>query len=159
MPGIHHEIMLDRLETVCLKNGLRTWRNVASHKGRDTGYIDLLVSDESGNLLLIEYETDSPKRVFGDVLKRRDMGEDVVLWIVCPTERLARRCRKMLRSLDVDPSEPIKVLTFCAAMQRLKHLVSFCSLVVGHKLGNENKKPKTILRLKGRVLCPAYYLL
>jgi len=148
MPGIHHETSLDRLEAPCLKNGLRTWRNAASRKGRGTGLIDLLVSDELGNLLLIEYEADSPKRVSSDVQKRRDLGEDAILWIVCPTERLACRIRRRLRSLEIEAGE-LKltyVFTFFAALQRLENNVPFCSQVEGeNKKGRKHnsKPPKT----------------
>lgn len=139
MPGIFHETSLDRLEAPCLRSRLRTKRHAASRKGRGTGLVDLLVSDECGNLLLIEYETDSPKRVIGDVQKRRQMGEDAILWIVCPTERLARRIRKKLGKLGIDSEELklIRVFTFFTALKQLENNFPFCSPVVG---GNKKER-------------------
>lgn len=136
MSGIFHETLLDRLEAACLRSGLRTRRQAPSRKGRATGYIDLLVwSDDSEEMLVVEVEMDSPKRVAGDVQKRRDMGDHAILWIVTPTQRLSRLIQKRLNSLESDEGEPILVLPFFTALQRIENKNPFCSPVVG-----ENKK-------------------
>ena len=144
MTGIFHETLIDRLETACLKSRLRTRRQAPSRKGRTTGYIDLLVwSDESEEMLVVEVEMDSPKRVAGDVQKRRDMGDHATLWIVTPTQKLARLIQKRLGSLEIDDGEPILVLPFFTALQRIENRNLFCSPVVGGNKKEQKQKSKT----------------
>jgi len=138
MPGIFHETLIDRLEAACLKSGLQTKRQAPSRSGRATGYIDLLAwSNETEEMLVIEVEMDSPKRVIGDVQKRRDLGEHAILLLVTPTQRLTKLIQKRLSNLEIDACEPIIVLPFFAALQQLENKNPFCSQVVG---GNKKKR-------------------
>lgn len=116
--GVFHEWMIDVLEREFQKMGLHTRRQVPSRKGRTAGYIDLLVYSNDGRFLLVEIEM-SPKRVRGDVRKRKDLGDRATLWIVAPTRKLAQAIKRHLEVLEIEENEKVCVLSFGAAMKRV----------------------------------------
>jgi hypothetical protein len=104
----------------------RTISQAPSRKGRRTGYIDLLVTNEhDSRQLVIEIEMEI-KRVSGDVQKRKDLGDNAVLWIVTPTRLLAQAIRKHLKSLDIEDRDKIFVFTLAEALQRVTNNNPFC---------------------------------
>ena len=119
--GPFHEFMVDQLDAVAVKQGFLTKRNAPSSKGRDTGFIDLLIySNAAKGVLLVEVEM-TKKRALNDVKKRSDLGlgKNAKLWIVTPTFKLAQVIEQDLRRFGIDENEPISVLAFGAAMQQL----------------------------------------
>ena len=123
--GVFHEYMIAVLEDLFQKRGLRTRRQVPSRKGRATGYIDLLVYGNDLEFLIIEVEMDK-KRAVNDIRKRDDLGENAMLWIVTPTQKLTQKIRKHLRTLGIEDDDQICVLPFGAAVKRVLTKNPFC---------------------------------
>ena len=125
--GIFHEHMIEILEKMFQKRGLRTKRQVPSRKGRKTGYIDLLVSNDDDSMFLIIEVEMSKTRVLNDLLKQKDFGNDAVLWIVPPTRVLATAIKNHLQNHGIVENDKIFVFPFSAAIKRVLIKNPFCS--------------------------------
>ena len=135
---VHEKVLLGRMEKQIRESGVAVRRQVPAGSGRTRRYADL-VAFVGTKRLIIEAEMSS-KRVAGDLLKALDLGASW-LWIVTPTQRVARSVRRRLRKMGIVENEPwLCVLPLGQAIESVRHYLPLFS--IPKVTGKRNAKSK-----------------
>ena len=126
----HETLILEPLEKEFQRIGAKVDYQVATKKGRRTGYVDMVA--KLGDFVIAVEAEITPRRVLNDLCKAMELQANE-FWIVVLNNQLAKAVRSKLLHSSIRPDQGgLFILTLGTAIERVRNIYSnFCVSLEG----------------------------